>query len=266
MCPVTCNLCEPEGGATSTPAAEPSDPNVCEDKANNCPALLDYCNSDQTAEMMNAQCKKSCGFCTDASESQVVTTAAPTPSSGCEDDPSLDCSKYKSFCSNQGTEVPNKCKRTCGFCPDQQTTPAVTTATTSTKTTPAATTAASTTPASEQAPVCKDKMPGCGKYKKYCQAPRYKAKLSKSCASTCNMCPGGAGAAPAGTTKAPQASAAPAGECRDNTPKQCPSLKRYCKAPKYKKMMMQKCKSTCGWCAGGAQATTSAAPAVAGTV
>ena len=265
MCPVTCNLCEPEGGATSSPATEPSDPNVCEDKANNCPALLDYCNSDQTAEMMNAQCKKSCGFCSDASESQVVTTASPTPSSGCEDDPSLDCSKYTSFCSNQGTEVPNKCKRTCGFCPDQkQTTPAATSAAPTSTTTPAQTTAAATT--AKQAPVCKDKMPGCGKYKKYCKAPRYKAKLSNSCASTCNMCPGGAGAAPAGTTKAPQA-AAPAGECRDNTPKQCPSLKKYCKAPKYKKMMMQKCKKTCGWCDGGATATTtSAAPAAAGTV
>merc|ERR1719281_652522 len=29
-------------------------------------------------------------------------------------------------------------------------------------------------------------------------------------------------------------------------------------------MMMQKCRSTCGWCAGGTTATTSAAPAAAG--
>ena len=271
MCPVTCKLCEPEGGATETPVeTSPVDPNACEDQAHNCPSLLDYCNSDQTAEMMKAQCKKSCGFCQPAGQA-VMTTEAPTQApTGCVDDTSIDCSKYTNFCGNTNTEVPKKCKRTCGLCPDQQqsTTQApVTQAPTQAPTTPVATTPAATAAA---APVCKDKMPGCGKYAKYCKAPRYKAKLTKSCAKTCKLCPGAPGAA-TGATAAPVSKApAPAGECRDNTPKQCPSLKKYCKAPKYKKMMMQKCKSTCGWCnTGGASPAAPAtnAPAKApGTV
>jgi hypothetical protein len=267
MCPVTCKLCEPEGGAAETPApAAPVDPNVCEDQAHNCPSLLDYCNSEQTAEMMKAQCKKSCGFCqTAAPASQaVVTTQAPTQApSGCEDDDSIDCSKYTNFCTNTNTEVPKKCKRTCKLCPDQAEEPTEAPATAApTSVAPTVTMSTAQTAAAAPAPVCKDKMPGCGKYAKYCKAPRYKAKLTKSCAKTCKLCPGATtgGAATAPTTKAPSAAgAAPAGECKDNTPKQCPSLKKYCKAPKYKKMMMQKCKMTCGWCAGAATSTTAPA-------
>ena len=111
----------------------------------------------------------------------------------------------------------------------------------------------------------KDKMAGCGKYAKYCKAPRYKAKLTKSCPKTCKICVGGSSPAALAATAAPaapsgDANAAPAQECKDGTPKKCPSLKRYCKLPKYKGMMKQKCSKTCGFCTvGGTEAATPAA-------
>ena len=114
-------------------------------------------------------------------------------------------------------------------------------------------------------------MTGCGKYAKYCKAPRYKAKLTKSCPKTCKICvanavakqPADAAPAKPATPDQPATSGATpaaAAECKDGTPKKCPGLKRYCKLPKYKNMMKQKCSKTCGFCtvtsAGGATDAT----------
>ena len=164
MCPVTCGLCTPEGdaGAETTVAVTPpvSNPNVCEDAANNCETLKEYCSSEQTSDMMKSQCRMTCGFCQvdsiSSSEQLSVadnsnkggaappaTTAAPTEApTGCQDDPALNCAGYTSFCNNPNTDVPKKCPRTCGTCPDQTTQAAETTA--------AATQAPTTTPATTE--------------------------------------------------------------------------------------------------------------------
>ena len=62
MCPITCGVCEGDG---STPAATsaPAGPTKCEDTAEHCGSLSDYCDKPETKDMMAQQCALTCGFC-----------------------------------------------------------------------------------------------------------------------------------------------------------------------------------------------------------
>ena len=148
MCPVTCGLCDTAPSANDQPAnPAPVENTGCTDSANNCATLLDYCNGDETKEMMQIQCKQSCGFCS--------AGPAPPAEDVCEDDPAINCGSFIAYCINQNTDVPKKCRRTCGLCPGMTpVTPApITTRQTTTKppatTQPPATTAAPAAAASD---------------------------------------------------------------------------------------------------------------------
>ena len=109
MCPVTCGLCSPDAGTSPTTATAPKQeaPTGCQDSANNCGTLLEYCTGAETKEMMQIQCKKSCGFC----------DAAPPAVETCEDDPAINCGSFLAYCINKNTDVPKKCRKSCGLCP-----------------------------------------------------------------------------------------------------------------------------------------------------
>lgn len=108
MCPVTCGLCSPEVGTSPTATAPKQEaPSGCQDSANNCGTLLEYCTGAETKEMMQIQCKKSCGFC----------DAGPPAVEACEDDPAINCGSFLAYCINKNTDVPKKCRKSCGLCP-----------------------------------------------------------------------------------------------------------------------------------------------------
>ena len=144
MCPVTCGLCAPESAAGTSPtstATKQEPPSGCQDSANNCGTLLEYCTGAETKEMMQIQCKKSCGFC----------DAGPPAVETCEDDPAINCGSFLAYCINKNTDVPKKCRKSCGLCPGMTpVTPAPAVVTTRAPTTVATTKAAVTTAAAEE--------------------------------------------------------------------------------------------------------------------
>ena len=88
----------------------------------------------------------------------------------------------------------------------------------------------------------KDKSGKCNSYKKFCQNPKYKAKLASQCPATCGVCIKSKPEA-----KTPTATGTGA-VCKDNVPAQCGKMKRFCGQPKYEKVLKQKCSKTCGFC------------------
>jgi hypothetical protein len=259
LCPETCNLCgDSAGGPAVTPPAPTAAPTVCEDKAKNCNELANFCSQESTNEMMEAQCAKSCGFCTPdtpAGTTPAISRMTPptmAPSSSCEDHPGHDCTKFLSYCDNYNTKVPEMCKKSCNLCDSGNESVATTKAAIVTTVAAVATTAASTEEEECVIP-SKDKSPTCKKYAKFCNHAKYKKKLSFQCPMTCKICKKPA---------APVASSAPAtAECKDKVPKQCVQLKRHCKSAKYQKVLKFKCPLTCGFCT-----TDGSAPTVAPTI
>ena len=102
----------------------------------------------------------------------------------------------------------------------------------------------------------KDKSNKCTSYKKFCQNPKYKAKLASQCPATCGVCVKSKPEA-----KAP-AAAGTGAVCKDNVPAQCGKMKRFCGQAKYEKVLKQKCSKTCGFCTSDGSEPTSA-PAAA---
>jgi hypothetical protein len=102
----------------------------------------------------------------------------------------------------------------------------------------------------------KDKSDKCTSYKKFCQNPKYKAKLVSQCPATCGVCVKSKPEA-----KAP-AAAGTGAVCKDNVPAQCGNMKRFCGQAKYEKVLKQKCSKTCGFCTSDGSEPTSA-PAAA---
>jgi len=260
MCPITCGVCEGDGSAPAATSA-PAEPTKCEDTAEHCGSLSDYCDKPETEDMMAQQCALTCGFCqVEGSENETAevttqVTKQATAEDTCADTPGTDCQKYLLYCDNTNTQIPKVCKKSCGHC-DKKTeavTEAVaatttvlissttTTTTTAPPTTKASTTIASTMAESECAPV-KDKSGKCNSYKKFCQNPKYKAKLASQCPATCGVCIKSKPEA-----KAPTATGTGA-VCKDNVPAQCGKMKRFCGQPKYEKVLKQKCSKTCGFC------------------
>ncbi|KAI6170437.1 hypothetical protein M3Y97_01154200 [Aphelenchoides bicaudatus] len=234
--------------------------NTCVDTDQRCPNFKNYCTSQQpqTKEMMQNQCRKTCGFCNAAAQdnslcgdrnsqcdsikhmclaetkyvqdlmkSLCAKTCGMCPGQVKQQetvcvDQNPDCNSIKIMCTHPNEYSQSimrvQCRKTCGFCYGNN--PLVTNST-----------------------ECRDIDPTCASFTGLCsdESASTRDLMKNRCAKTCGYCDG----------KIPQPKKADNSQCKDTNPN-CNSYLGLCNTDllQYLSLVKTQCRKTCGFCGG----------------
>ncbi|XP_078360447.1 uncharacterized protein LOC144644783 isoform X2 [Oculina patagonica] len=239
-CPKSCGYC---AEATTQPAVtteslKPPAPAVCEDDpdyADGCPemaAVEGYCKDQE--DFMRKNCPKTCGYCSEATTQPAVTTESVKPPAPavCEDDPDYadgcpEMAAVEGYCKDNEDFMRKNCPKSCGYCSEATTEPAVTTESVN----PPAPVVC------EDDPDYADGCPEMAAVEGYCKDQE--DFMRKNCPKSCGYCSEGTAPPPSPV------------ECKDD-----PEYKNDCKdiaatpgfCQEQKEFTEKHCQLSCDWC------------------
>ncbi|XP_078360448.1 uncharacterized protein LOC144644783 isoform X3 [Oculina patagonica] len=230
-CPKSCGYCAEE-------SLKPPAPAVCEDDpdyADGCPemaAVEGYCKDQE--DFMRKNCPKTCGYCSEATTQPAVTTESVKPPAPavCEDDPDYadgcpEMAAVEGYCKDNEDFMRKNCPKSCGYCSEATTEPAVTTESVN----PPAPVVC------EDDPDYADGCPEMAAVEGYCKDQE--DFMRKNCPKSCGYCSEGTAPPPSPV------------ECKDD-----PEYKNDCKdiaatpgfCQEQKEFTEKHCQLSCDWC------------------